>query len=143
GPRFVQHEVADRAEDADLVARSKGREGALVRGVREADRVFEVRARGSRREGHGARVHPPSVCSWRNVNCVGPNVKAFGFSTSIAWVVGVSGREDTTRLLKPRGGPANPRPPMCLGARTRLPYFVTMAGGEASHNRNTRKSRRV
>src|SRR2546427_12767100 len=55
----------------------------------------------------GRASMPSSVCSWRNVNCVGPNVKAFGFSTSIAWVVGVSGREDTTRILKPLGGPAN------------------------------------
>src|SRR2546428_109518 len=39
---------------------------------------------------------PSSVRSWRNVNCVGPNVEAFGFSTSIAWGVGVSGRESTT-----------------------------------------------
>src|SRR2546428_2222631 len=56
----------------------------------------------------GRASMPSSVCSCRNVNCVGPNVKAFGFSASIAWVVGVSGREDTTRVLKPRGGPANP-----------------------------------
>src|SRR5881296_2151011 len=35
----------------------------------------------------GRASMPSSVCSWRNVNCVGPNVKAFGFSTSIAWVV--------------------------------------------------------
>src|SRR3989449_10321278 len=56
----------------------------------------------------GRASMPSSVSSWRNVNCVGPNVKVFGFSTSIAWVVGVSDREDTTRILKPRGGPANP-----------------------------------
>ena len=54
---------------------------------------------------------PPSVLSWRNVNCVGRNVKPFGFSTSIAWVVGVSAREDTTRVLKPLGGPTNPSTP--------------------------------
>src|SRR5207249_5429614 len=58
GPRFVEHEVTDRAEDGDLVARPQGREGALVGGVREADRVFEVRARGARGQRHGARVHP-------------------------------------------------------------------------------------
>src|SRR5438876_6638476 len=57
GPRLVEHEVADRAEDGDLVARLQGRESALVWGVRDADRVFEVRARGARGERHGARVH--------------------------------------------------------------------------------------
>src|SRR2546428_14150457 len=56
----------------------------------------------------GRAPMPSSVCSCRNVNWVGPNAKAFGFSTSIAWVVGVSDREDTTRALKPRGGPAKP-----------------------------------
>src|SRR5439155_4543771 len=61
---------------------------------------------------------PSSVCSWRNVNCVGPNVKAFGFSISIAWVVGVSGREETTRILKPRGGPANLHLQCALGWNT-------------------------
>src|SRR2546422_5494582 len=81
----------------------------------------------------GRASMPSSVSSWRNVNCVGPNVKVFGFSTSIAWVVGVSGREDTTRILKPRGGPANPSTPMCLGAGTRLPYFVTLTVRKASH----------
>src|SRR2546430_12579777 len=55
----------------------------------------------------GRASMPSSVCSWRNVNWVGPNVKAFGFSTSIAWVVGVSDREDTTLPRKPLGGPAN------------------------------------
>src|SRR2546426_7526003 len=55
--RFVQDEVADWAEDADLVTGLEGREGALVWRVREADRVFEVGARGTRRERHGARVH--------------------------------------------------------------------------------------
>src|SRR6266550_136899 len=58
GPRFVEHEVADRAEDGDLVAGLQGGESAFVGGVREADRVFEVRARGTRGERHGARVHP-------------------------------------------------------------------------------------
>src|SRR3989441_7878718 len=51
---------------------------------------------------------PSSVFSWRNVNWVGRNAKAFGFSTSIERVLGVSCREDTTLPLKPRGGPANP-----------------------------------
>src|SRR5437870_3326460 len=50
---------------------------------------------------------PSSVCSCRNVNCVGRNVKPAGFSGSIASVLGVSGREDTIRVRKPRGGPAN------------------------------------
>src|SRR5438552_3288985 len=58
GPRFVEHEVADRAEDGDLVAGPQGRESALVGGVRDADRVFEVRPCRARGEGHGARVHP-------------------------------------------------------------------------------------
>src|SRR2546422_2879755 len=53
----MQHEVADWSEDANLVIGLEGREGALVGGVREADRVFEMGARGTRREGHGARVH--------------------------------------------------------------------------------------
>src|SRR5213593_1249837 len=55
----------------------------------------------------GRASMPSSVCSCRNVNCVGRNVKPAGFSGSIARVVGVSGREDTTRVRKPRGGPAN------------------------------------
>src|SRR5207249_3400396 len=50
---------------------------------------------------------PSTVLSWRNVNWVGRNTKAFGFSTSIARVVGVSCREDTTGTLKPLGGPPN------------------------------------
>src|SRR2546425_3456327 len=106
-PRFVQHEVADRAEDADLVAGPQACEGALVGGVRKADRVFEVRARGARRERHGRASMPSSVCSWRNVNWVGRNTKSFVFSSSIARVVGVSCREETTWALKPRGGPSN------------------------------------
>src|SRR5438093_13366741 len=55
----------------------------------------------------GRASMPSSVCGWRNVNCVGPNVKAFGFSTAIAWVVGGSGREATPRVRKPLGGPAS------------------------------------
>src|SRR2546425_2973377 len=66
---------------------------------------------------------PSSVCNWRNVNWVGPNVNAFGFSTSIAWVVGVSDREDTTRILKPRGGPANTQSSICLGFRNTMDVF--------------------
>src|SRR2546428_539524 len=72
---------------------------------------------------------PSSVLSWRKVNCVARNAKVSGFSSWIAWVVGVSGREDTTRTRKPLGGPSNvvtsnlhwPRPPR--------PYFVTSALG--------------
>jgi hypothetical protein len=41
---------------------------------------------------------------------VGPNVKAFGFSTSVAWVVGVSCREEITRSLKPLEAPTNRGP---------------------------------
>src|SRR2546422_4871199 len=83
----------------------------------------------------GRASMPSSVCSCRNVNCVGPNVKAFGFSTSIAWVVGVSGREDTTRLLKPLGGPSNPSISRCPGPETRRPYFVTLTGRKAYRSR--------
>src|SRR2546422_8410836 len=54
----------------------------------------------------GRASMPSSVCSCRNVNCVGRNVKPAGFSGSIASVLGVSGREDTIRVRKPRGGPA-------------------------------------
>src|SRR5256885_5387590 len=49
---------------------------------------------------------PSSVFSWRNVNWVGRKVKAWGFSSSIARVLGVSDRDATTRVRKPRGGPA-------------------------------------
>src|SRR5712692_4858304 len=55
----------------------------------------------------GRASMPSSVCSCRNVNCVGRNVKPAGFSGSIARVLGVSAREDTIRVRKPRGGPAN------------------------------------
>src|SRR2546425_1449733 len=55
----------------------------------------------------GRASMPSSVCSCRNVNWVGPNVKPAGFSGSIARVLGVSAREDTIRVRKPRGGPAN------------------------------------
>src|SRR5439155_22620867 len=73
-----------------------------------------------------------SVFSWRNVNCVGPNVKAFGFSTSIARVLGVSRRENTTGTLKPLGGPANASTSRSPWPRTRPPYFVTPTEREAS-----------
>ena len=38
-------------------------------------------------------------------------MKAFGFSTSIAWVVGVSCREETTGSLKPLAGRTTRGPP--------------------------------
>src|SRR3989442_1519512 len=77
----------------------------------------------------GRASMPSSVLSWRKVNCVARNAKVSGFSSWIAWVVGVSGREDKTRTRKPLGGPSNvvtsnlhwPRPPR--------PYFVTSALG--------------
>src|SRR5881397_2327922 len=69
----------------------------------------------------GRASMPSSVCSWRNVNCVGRNVKPAGFSGSIARVLGVSGREDTIRVRKPRGGPANPS---TSSARLRNPTAV-------------------
>ena len=75
---------------------------------------------------------PSSVFSCRNVNWVGRNAKVFGFSTSIARVVGVSGREDTTRAFKPLGGPTNALTCLSLGRATRRPYFVTLAGSGAS-----------
>src|SRR5207247_6698130 len=54
----------------------------------------------------GRASMPSSVFSWRNVNWVGRKVNAWGFSNSIARVVGVSDRDATTRVRKPRGGPA-------------------------------------
>ena len=53
----------------------------------------------------GRASMPCSVNNCRKVNWVGPNMKAFGFSSSMAWVVGVSCREETTRSLKPLEGP--------------------------------------
>src|SRR5207245_5637203 len=43
GTRFVQHEVANRAKDTGFVAGPQGCERALVRRVREADRIRKVR----------------------------------------------------------------------------------------------------
>src|SRR5437016_7208251 len=65
---------------------------------------------------------PSSVFSWRNVNWVGRKVKAWGFSSSIARVLGVSDRDATTRVRKPRGGPATLGPPL-LGARYTMAVF--------------------
>src|SRR5439155_25879027 len=65
---------------------------------------------------------PSSVFSWRNVNWVGRKVKARGFSTSIARVLGVSDRDATTRVRKPRGGPATLRPRL-IGARNAMAVF--------------------
>jgi hypothetical protein len=69
---------------------------------------------------------PSSVNNCRKVNWVGPNVSAFGFSTSIAWVVGVSCREETTGSLKPLGV----RPPEDLGVLTKTtsPGLATLSG---------------
>src|SRR5207249_8552627 len=58
GPRFVEHEVTNRAEDGDPVAGPQGRASALVGGVRGADRVFEGRARWTRRDRHASLRHP-------------------------------------------------------------------------------------
>src|SRR5947208_1714276 len=63
-----------------------------------------------------------SVFSWRNVNWVGRKVKAWGFSTSIARVLGVSDRDATTRVRKPRGGPATLGPRL-IGARNAMAVF--------------------
>src|SRR5439155_1662247 len=80
---FVQDEVADRAEDANLVTGLEGREGALVGGVREADRVFEVRAGGARREGHGARVHALLGLQLQERKLRGPEREARRFLSNI------------------------------------------------------------
>src|SRR5439155_768833 len=79
GARFVQDEVADRAEDANLVIGLEGREGALVRGFREPDRVFEVGARGTRRERHGARVHAVLGLQLQERELRGPEREAHRF----------------------------------------------------------------
>src|SRR5437870_13626890 len=65
---------------------------------------------------------PSSVFSWRNVNWVGLKVKAWGFSTSIARVLSVSDRDATTRVRKPRGGPATLGPRL-IGARDAMAVF--------------------
>src|SRR5207245_1890844 len=125
GMRFVQHEVANRAKDTGFVAGPQARERALVGGIREADRILRCGRVGLVASDIGRASMPSSVLSWRKVNCVARNAKISGFSSWIAWVVGVSGREDTTRTRKPLGGPSNvvtsnlhwPRPPR--------PYFVT------------------
>src|SRR5436853_7202301 len=65
---------------------------------------------------------PASVFSWRNVNWVGRKVKAWGFSSSIAWVLGVSDRDATTRVRKPRVGPATLGPRL-LGAQYTMAVF--------------------
>src|SRR5207245_7797800 len=66
---------------------------------------------------------PSSVCSCRNVNCVGRNVKPAGFSGSIARVLGVRAREDTIRVRKPRGGPANASTSDVPGGRNATAVF--------------------
>src|SRR6266487_6432355 len=71
----------------------------------------------------GRASMPPSVLSWRNVNWVARNSKASGFSTWIAWVVGVSGREYTTWILNPLGGPANARSPIWLETQNTTAVF--------------------
>ena len=75
---------------------------------------------------------PPSVLSWRNVNWVARNSKASGFSTWIAWVVGVSGREYTTWILNPLGGPANARSPIWLETQNTTAVFRDSGRKEAS-----------
>src|SRR2546430_16465370 len=68
---------------------------------------------------------PSSVFSWRNVNWVGRKVKAWGFSSSIARVLGVSDRDVTTRVRKPRGGTATLGPQL-FGARYTQPAFIAL-----------------
>src|SRR5437867_11672836 len=65
---------------------------------------------------------PPSVFSGRKVHWVGRKVKAWGFSSSIGRVLGVSDRDATTRVRKPRGGPATLGPPL-IGARNAMAVF--------------------
>src|SRR3989441_9443723 len=131
--RFVKDEVADRAEDANLVIGPEGREGALVRGVREADRVFEVGARGTRREGHGARVHALLGLQLQERELRGPEREARRFL-----------RLDRTgaRCERSRGHDPSPKAPRgtgqaldlpcALGREARLRYFVTRTGRKAS-----------
>src|SRR5437867_3355316 len=131
--RFVQDEVADWAEDADLVTGPEGRKGALVWRVREADRVFEVGARGTRREGHGARVHALLGLQLQERELRGPEREARRFL-----------RLDRARARceRSRGHDPSPKAPrgtgqrldlQCgLGAGTRLRYFVTPTGRKAS-----------
>src|SRR5436309_5225043 len=126
GPRFVQHEVADRAEDADLFAGLKGDERTLVRGVRDADRVFEVRARGTRRERHGARVHALLGLQLEErelggTECEGLRLLDFDRARR---------RRELSRghhlaPEAPRRTSQRNRSPATLEARPRLRYFVT------------------
>src|SRR5436309_7186940 len=96
GPKTRTSSLAWRAAKARLYGESAGRTA-----YSRCGRVGLV-ARDM-----GRASMPASVCSWRNVNCVGRNEKPAGFSGSIARVLGVSAREDTIRVRKPRGGPAN------------------------------------
>jgi len=50
-------------------------------------------------------------------------VKPAGFSGSIARVLGVSAREDTIRVRKPRGGPANASTSNVPGGRNATAVF--------------------
>ena len=59
----------------------------------------------------GRASRPCSVNNCRKVNWVGRNMNAFGFSSSIAWVLDVSGREETTESMKPPEGPTDRGPP--------------------------------
>jgi hypothetical protein len=65
---------------------------------------------------------PSSVNNWTKVNWVGRNMKAFGFSSWTAWVVGLRCREEITGSLKPLGGPTKgaslrPRQDATAGSR--------------------------
>src|SRR5207237_6353207 len=132
GPRFVQHEIADWSEDADFVPRLEGCEGGLAWGVGEADGVLEVRARGTRCEGHGPRVHALIGLQLEEGELGRPEDERLRFLDPN--LVG-RGRE------RSRGDDGNAESPRWLGhaqtsrlltAGTRAWYFVTWTGGTAS-----------
>src|SRR5947209_6192034 len=99
----------------------------------------------------GRASMPSSVCSCRNVNCVGRNVKPAGFSGSIARVLGVSAREDTIRVRKPRGGPANASTSNLPWGRNTTAVFrdsdreegVTLPRADATFSARPRRAARV
>jgi hypothetical protein len=55
-------------------------------------------------------------------------MKALGFSNSIAWVVGVSRRDETTGILKPSRSVPRPTEDLRVGAKTRPRGLATHAG---------------
>src|SRR3989441_9776408 len=140
----MQHEVADWSEDANLVIGPEGREGALVGGVREADRVFEVGARGTRRERHGARVHALLGLQLEERELRGPECEGLRFLD----FDGVRGGRELSRrhdrnLETPRGPAQRFDLQYASEAGTRPPYFVTPTESEASRRGRGENWRRV